>query len=207
MDNHRYLPKGEAMHISLQKISAIVIILGSVLFLIAAFSPISHRVFPEPSAARKLEVITATPTAWLVAQIFFALGALVTVIGIALVGYRFRDQSFALLLQASVAVLVLGALLWIWYLFMRTVDPAAFAEGSLPLWALILYFVLTEAGLAVFGAALLRSALRAWVGWLVIGGMVLFFVLTLIMRDMVPLFYYVITLLTGVMLYGHNRKV
>ena len=105
------------------------------------------------------------------------------------------------------AVLVLGALLWIWYLFMRTVDPAAFAEGSLPLWALILYFVLTEAGLAVFGAALLRSALRGWVGWLVIGGMVLFFVLTLIMRDMVPLFYYVITLLTGVMLYGHNRKV
>jgi len=55
MDNHRYLPKGEAMHISLQKICAIVIILGSVLFLIAAFSPISHRVFPEPSAARKLE--------------------------------------------------------------------------------------------------------------------------------------------------------
>jgi hypothetical protein len=41
----------------------------------------------------------------------------------------------------------------------------------------------------------------------VIGSMVLFFVLTLILRDMVPLFYYVITLLTGVMLYGHNRKV
>lgn len=195
------------MNISLQKISAIVIILGSVLFLIAAFSPIANRVFPEPSAAQKLEVITAAPTAWLVAQIFFALGAMVTVIGIALVGYRFRDQSFALLIQASVAVLVLGALLWIWYLFMRTVDPAAFAEGALPVWPLILYFALTEAGLAVFGVALLRSALPQWVGWLVIGSMVLFFVLTLILRDMVPLFYYMITLLTGVMLYGHNRKV
>ena len=86
------------MNISLQKISAIVIILEPMLFLIAAFSPISNRVFPEPSTARKLEVITAAPTAWLVAQIFFALGVMVTVIGIALVGYRFRDQSFALLL-------------------------------------------------------------------------------------------------------------
>ena len=55
--------------------------------------------------------------------------------------------------------------------------------------------------------ALLRSALRPWVGWLVIGSMVLFFVLTRILRDMVPLFYYVITLLPGVMLYGHNRKI
>jgi hypothetical protein len=76
------------MAISWQKMSALVIILGSVLFLIAAFSPISFRVFPEPSAARKLEVMTASPTAWFVAQILFALGAMVTMIGIALVGRR-----------------------------------------------------------------------------------------------------------------------
>ncbi len=189
------------MEISLQKMSALVIIVGSVLFLIAAFLPISVRVFPEPSAARKLEIIMASPTAWFVAQIFFALGAMVTVIGIALVGYRFRDQSFALLMQASVAVLLLGALLWIWHVYARTVDPAAFAEGSLPVWPLGLYFVLTEAGLAVFGVALLRSGLPQWVGWVVIGSMVLFFVLTLIFRDMVPLVYYLITLLTGVTLY------
>ena len=39
-----------------------------------------------------------------------------------------------------------------------------------------------------------------------IGSMVLFLVLTVIFRDMVPLVYYVITLLTGVMLYGHNKE-
>jgi hypothetical protein len=192
---------------SLHKISAIVIILGSVLFLIAAFLPISVRVFPEPSAARKLEIIMASPTAWFVAQIFFAFGAMITVTGIALVGYQFRDQSFALLMQASVAVLFLGALLWIWYLYMRTVDPAAFAEGSLPVWLLLLYFVLTEAGLAVFGVSLLRSALQQWVGWVVIASMALFFLLTVILRDIPPFVYYLITLLTGVMLYGHNREV
>ena len=95
------------MQISLQKMSAIVIILGSVLFLIAAFLPIS-RVFAEPSAVRKLEIIAASPNAWFVAQIFFALGAMVTVTGIAIIGYLFRTQPFALFIHASVAVLFLA---------------------------------------------------------------------------------------------------
>ena len=128
---HLSLPKEEAMEISLQKMSGIMIILGSVLFLNAAFLPIS-RVFVEPSAVRKLESIRDAPNAWLVTQIFFALGALVTVIGVALVACRFRDQSFALLMQGSVAVLLLGALLWIWRVYARTLDPATFAERALP---------------------------------------------------------------------------
>ena len=95
------------MEISVQKMSALVIILGSVLFLIAAFSPISG-VFAEPSPAGKLEIIMASPNAWSVAQIFFALGAMITVIGIALIGDRFRTQSVAWFIHASVAVLCLG---------------------------------------------------------------------------------------------------
>lgn len=189
------------MEISLQKMSGIMIILGSVLFLIAAFLPISSRVFPEPSAVRKLEIIRDAPNAWLVTQICFALGALVTVIGLALVAYRFRDQSFALLMQGGVAVLLLGALLWIWHVYARTVDPAAFAEGALPAWPLVLYFLLTPTGLAVFGVALLRSALPQWVGWLMITSMALFLLLTVIFRDIPPFVYCAITLLTGVMLY------
>jgi hypothetical protein len=189
------------MEISLQKMSGSMIMLGSVLFLIAAFLPISIRVFPEPSAVRKLEIIRDAPNAWLVTQIFFALGAMVTVIGIALVAYRFRNQSFTVLMQASVAVLFLGALLWIWHVYVRTVNPAAFAEGSLPAWPLVLYFLLTPTGLVVFGVALLRSALPQWVGWIVISSMALFFVLTVIFRDIPPFVYYLITLLTGAMLY------
>jgi hypothetical protein len=185
----------------LHRISALVIIVGSVLFLIAAFQPISVRVFPESSAARKLEVIRNAPTAWLVGQIGFGLGAMLTVIGIALAAYQFRDQAFAWIIQASVAVLLLAALLWIWHLYARSVDSAAFTEGSLPFWPVVIYFILTEAGLAVFGVALLRTALPPWVGWVVIGSMALFFAITVISRDIPPFVFYVITLLTGVMLY------
>jgi hypothetical protein len=188
---------------SLQKMSAIMIILGSGLFLIAAFLPIS-QVFAESSPARRLELIMASPHAWFVAQIFFGLGAMLTVIGVALAGYQFRDQSVALLMQASAAVMFLGGLLWIWHVYLRAIDPAAFAEGLLPLWPLVLYFVLTEAGLALFGIALLRSTLPRWVGWVMIGSMGLFVLLTVILRDIPPFVYYVITLLTGVMLYAYQ---
>lgn len=70
------------------------------------------------------------------------------------------------------------------------------------MWPLALYFLATEVGLAVYGIALLTGGLLPpWVGWVVIGSMALVFALTLITRDMVPAVYYLVTLLTGVMLY------
>jgi hypothetical protein len=66
------------------------------------------------------------------------------------------------------------------------VDPDAFAEGRWPLWPLLAYFMLTEAGLVILGYALLRDDLPMWIGWMIIGSMVLLFVLTLIFRDIPP---------------------
>ncbi|MFO7894923.1 MAG: hypothetical protein R6U63_14505 [Longimicrobiales bacterium] len=59
---------------------AIVIIVGSVLFMAAAFSPIS-RVFAIPDPVEKLAIIQDAATQWTVAQALFALGALVTAVG------------------------------------------------------------------------------------------------------------------------------
>ena len=69
--------RDSAMEVSAERIGGILIIVGSALFLCAAFTrflPVS----PERSAARKLEVIRDSPTAWSVRQIMFGLGALVT---------------------------------------------------------------------------------------------------------------------------------
>jgi hypothetical protein len=55
------------------------------------------------------------------------------------------------------------------------VDPDAFAEGSWPRWPLLAYFMLTEAGLAILGYALLRGDLALWIGWMLISSMVLLF--------------------------------
>ena len=62
----------------------------------------------------------------------------------------------------------------------------AFAEGRWPRWPLLAYFMLTEIGLAILGYALLSTDLPSWIGWMLIGSMVLLLVLTLIYRDMPP---------------------
>ena len=156
--------------------------------------------FRKSPPTRKLEVIRASPTAWSVAQILFGLGALVTAIGVGLLAYALRRQPSAWLIWVSVAVLVLAAVLWLWHLYRRTVDPVAFAEGRWLRWPLLAYFMLTEIGLAILGYALLSSVLPSWIGWMLIGSMVLLFVLTLIYRDMPPLMFYLVTLIVGIAL-------
>lgn len=175
-----------------------MIVVGALVFLGAAAFPVSYRVFSEPSSGRRLEHIEASATAWTVAQVLFGLGAAITIGGVALLARELDGW----LMQASVAFLVAGLLPWAWHLYARAVDPGSFAAGSLPMWPLAVYFLATAVGLAVFGVALLTGGVLApWVGWVVIGSMALVFALTLITRDMVPAVYYLVTMLTGVMLY------
>jgi hypothetical protein len=185
---------------NLLKPGAITIIVGSVLFFIAAFSPIS-RIFGIPSAEQKLEIILASPNQWKAAQVFFALGALVTVAGIGILAYHFRNQPFSAFLNIVVAILFVGAFFWIWHVYLRTVDPQLFTDRGIPVVYFAAYTFLTQVGLFIFGIVLLRTDVYSWVGWTLIVSMAMFFLLTLIFRDMPPFVYYLITLLTGIMLY------
>jgi hypothetical protein len=107
-------------------------------------------------------------------------------IGIGVLAFGLRRRPSVWLIWASAAVLILALVPWLWHLYGRSVDPIAFAEGRWPRWPLLAYVMLTEAGLAILGYALLRSDLPAWISSMLIGSMVLLFVLTLIFRDMVP---------------------
>ncbi len=79
------------MEMNVLQVSALVMGLGSILFLAAAFSPIS-RVFGERYAARRLEIIMASRSAWTVTQWLFAVGAAVTVVGVGIAALDFRLQ-------------------------------------------------------------------------------------------------------------------
>lgn len=142
------------MEASPERVSGILIIVGSALFLCAANAPISFRVFaPGRSASHKLEAIRGSPAAWSVTQILFGLGASITVIGIGVLAYGLGRQPPVWLIWTSVALLTIALVLWLWHLCGRTVDPDAFAEGRWPRWLLLAYFMLTEAGLAILGYA------------------------------------------------------
>lgn len=189
------------MDVDLQRASAIIIAVGAVLFLIAAFLPVSARVFPERSPERRLEHIAAARTMWSVGQVLFGLGALLTPTGTALLAAAARGGATAQLLTASTILLLAAAGLWAWHVYQRGVAPASFTSGSLPTWPVLTYFVVTEVALAVYGIAWLRIDLPAWVGWLTIASMGALLALTVAFRDMIPAAYYLVTLVTAVMLW------
>ena len=182
---------------NIQKIAAIVLIVGSILFQVAAFSPISLAFFTERNVARRMEIVLNDQRAWTVSQIFFALGAIVTAVGIGLAAYYLRKLPGSGLAYLGSAAILIGAALWAWHVFLRTVDATAFVEGLLPAWPFIVYTFLTQAGLAAVGFMLLRSEMPGWIGWTVIGGVVLLFLLYLLLKDVPPFLYYILTFLMG----------
>jgi hypothetical protein len=179
---------------------AATLMLGSILFLAAAFSPIS-RIFGIRDAGQRLEIITAAPVQWLVAQVLFALGAIVTVAGVGLLAYRLAGESYSVYLSASAAIMGFGALLWSWHVYLRAVDPARFTAGAIPGWLFAGYVLLTIVGLALLGAALLQTGLPSWLGWLSIGAAALFLALGAIFGDLPPLVFYLVTLTLGITLF------
>jgi hypothetical protein len=181
------------------KPSAIVMIAGSILFLIAAFSPIS-RIFGEPDAMRRLEMIMNARTQWTVAQFFFVAGALVMPISIGMFGHQFSGTPLAAYLYGIMGLLLIGALFWSWHVYLRTVDPALFTSGALPAWLFVTYTLLTMVGLALFGWVLLQTGLPPWTGWMMIGSMVALLVLAAAFGDMPPFVYYVFTLIVGIVM-------
>ena len=184
---------------SFQQIFGVFVSVGSVLFLIAAFSPIS-KVYAESESARRLAIIQENPGGWRISQVLFGLGAVITAVAIGFWAVQIGEW----LAYLSFLAMLVGALLWSWLVYHRALAPEAFAAGTLPYWPFVIYTILTQLGLAIFGSVLimlLGSDLPGWVGWLNVVGSVLFFILYLVFKDMPPFVYYLLTLITGVMFY------
>jgi hypothetical protein len=116
---------------STERVAAIILLVGSVLFIIAAFLPVS-QVFAEPSpAAAKLEIITSNPTALSTAQLLFGLGASIAAIGLGLVAYHLRGMPGAVWAYVvGLAAVILGVVFWDGHVYLRAVDPEGFVEGG-----------------------------------------------------------------------------
>jgi hypothetical protein len=194
------------MELTFQKTSALIIVIGSLFFMIAAFSPVS-RVFAISDSGEKLELILNERLAWNISQFFFAAGAAVTVTGLGMTGITFNHQLNPGLIYTCLVLLAAGTILWAWHVYLRATDPQLFTTGEIPVWLFAGYTLLTQAGLVIFGLMLLKTGLPAWVGQMMIGSMIFFFILTVIFRDMPPFVYYIITLITGVMIWRADSLV
>ena len=184
---------------STERVAAIILLVGSVLFIIAAFMPVS-RVYAEPSQAAKLEIITSNRTAWSASQVLFGLGASIAAIGLGFVAHHLRGAPGAVWAYIGLAAVILGAVLWDGLVYLRAVDPEGFVEGRLVGWLFPAYTLLTQVGLLAFGVSYLRAGYPAWLGGVTVGGAIIFFIIYLVFRDIPPFVYYILTFIAGIVL-------
>jgi hypothetical protein len=181
------------------RITAITIGLGSILFLVAAFLPTS-RVFVEPSPDKKFEIILDMKGMWIMSQILFGLGSILTVVGLGLFSIGLKEITQTILSFSSILLLGVGALLWSWHVTERIIDPQGFAEGTNTPYLFLIYSVLTQVGLLLLGLFLWKSFVPHWISWMLIIGSGLIFILLVIFKDMPPFVYYVLTIILAVTL-------
>ncbi len=187
------------MSLSLPDISGYLIMAGSIIFAIAAFMPVS-LVYTKKTAEEKLTVIQANETTWRITQVMFGLGAVIVVFGFGYAAYLFRATRSSLAFWIGVLALSLGALAWLGIVYLRSTQPQGFIEGTMPRWPFQAYSFLTQTGLLLLGVGVLGSYLQPWLGYVLIGGAVLFFGLYVYFKDLPPLAYYILFFLAGFMI-------
>jgi len=175
----------------------IILIVGSLAFLTAAFMPVS-RLFGERSGEKKLAIIQADRAGWTISQVLFGLGAAVTWAGLVWLAYEIWAVRGSVIALAAAAPAGIGAGLWIIHVYQRAVRPQAFTNNEMPAWPFIVYSILTQLALIGLGISLLRAVVPGWIPLLNIAAGLLTGLAFLIFKDVPPLLYYAVTLATGI---------
>ncbi len=180
------------------KLAGLIVVLGSLAFLVAAFLPITGVFIIERDAAR----LASRWTEWVVSLVLFGLGGTVTALGLGLVTLVLRDtRPAALASWLGLAALAVGAVAWDVIIYRRYAQPLAVVVQQPNInWLFVAYTLLTQAALIAYGFALLQAGYPRWLGWGAIGLTALLTVAYLIFKDVPPFAYYVITLIIGVKL-------
>jgi hypothetical protein len=191
----------------MQSWSAIVLIAGAVLFFMAAFSPVSTRVFRiDISPEEQIQIVTDGRTGWIVSSVLFGAGSVVAVIGLFLFSRAVSgslSSSASLIAYGAATAALIGALFWVTVVYFRIAHTPEqiFVEGSLSgQWMFPLYTALTQIALVAIGYVLLQAGYPGWLGWGMIALVGLTVVAAIIFRDMPPFVHYVWLLVMGVTL-------
>jgi len=191
----------------MQRVAAILLIVGALIFAGAVFSPPIFNVFSVSDPVQQLDVIEQNLMGWRVANAFLAIGATLVVAGIMVLARHLTSLNDSNQLRwtayAAAALVILGGLLWLVVQFDRmTRSPEHIISGQ-PLggeWVFIVYVLSTLAGMIVLGYAMLRAGYPRWLGW----GCILVFGYTLahavLTQDWVPLEWYIDTFVLGIAL-------
>jgi hypothetical protein len=189
----------------MQKFAGIGLIIGSVLFIIAAFTPLTFNVVMA-DVQRRVELIQSQRVGWVILNILFGAGSIVAVIGLGLFAQHIQgtENNTVTKVISYIAVLAaaLGALCWVVIVYNRATLPPQEIAGTLSVndWLFPAYTLLTQLALMMVGFVLIQSGYPAWLSWgtLILAGLSL--LAYLIFKDIPPFAHYVLLLVLGISL-------
>jgi hypothetical protein len=176
---------------------SLLLVIGSLVFLAGAALGVP-RVFTESDREKRLQMLTERLTAWRAAQPLYALGPLVTAVGVGVIAAGTSDATVRTLLSVAAAALWIGAMAWSWSVYLRGTRVADFAFGRLPGWPFALYVLLTIGGLLLLGAGFLIDSVPAWIGWVTVAANIVFLVAYVRFGDLPPFVFYLLLILVGI---------
>jgi hypothetical protein len=182
------------------RLPTITLSIGSVMFLIAAFMPISY-VYAERDVQAQIVRVQSSPTAWAISQILFALGSIVVAAGFAMLTLQLRGTRGAFFAYLGAAAITLGTLCWVVIVYRRATLPLQEVFESPTFgWLFVAYTLLTQAALIAYGFAFLQALYPRRLGLGTVISATMLCVAYLVLKDMPPFAYYVITLAIGIRL-------
>jgi hypothetical protein len=190
----------------MEKIAGSLLIVGSLLFFIAAFTPANVRVVMASDPQQRAEFAENDRGGWLIANVVFGVASIAAVAGLALFGIQ--AQSTGDLTQVRVgsvlgtAAAAIGTALWVIILYNRVVSPLQEMTSNLSTnpWIFPAYTLLMQIALVIVGVVLLRSNYPGWLGWGVLAFGALTFAAYMFFKDMPPFAHYVPLLVMGITL-------
>lgn len=174
---------------------AALVVTGSLVFIAGAALGVP-RVFTTSDPAQRRALLARNSVRWRAAQPLYAAGPLLAAVGVGLLGSD-GDPTIRPALVVASASLFAGAVAWAWACADRARRYLEFAVGSLPAWPFRGYVVLTLAGLAVLGVALLLGAGPLWVAWAVLVADAAFVAGYVWTGDIPPFVFYLLLLVVG----------
>lgn len=190
---------------NMQMLAGVLLILGFVFVLVASIVG-PPRLYQEPESEVRLEIIANYPTRWAASNLFFALGALVTAGGLALIALQLRGSVSPWLLGLGAAAYLLGAIVWAIFMFQRTVNPASLftSYAFSPLTVALVWLSVT--GLLLYGILFLQAGYPGWLGVGTIAGMALIGGAALLFpaqffASFPPQVFYVFTFVAGIVIW------
>jgi hypothetical protein len=154
---------------NMQSASGLAMVIGFVIVVIAS-SVGPGKVYAERDPAARLEIIAQERGRWVSSNVLFALGGLVTALGLVLLASHSRSGEGGSLAAAAAMAYGLGSVAWAIYLAQRTIDPGSYLYTE-PMPAFLAAFgALPLVGLGLFGLAWLRLGVVSWLGYLTAAG-------------------------------------